>query len=254
MSELVRTGSGSPVVYLHGASGVSDSDPLVAALAAAGHEVIAPLSPGFRDLEELDDIRDVHDLALHYDDLLDGLGLDSVPVVGHSFGGMVAAELAAHVPYRVSRLVLAAPFGLWRDDIPTADLFTAFPLEIQDLLWADAQSEAAQRAMADMTAGDSGEADDPIVSLLITMVKGLTTVGKFIWPIPDKGLERRLHRIKAPTLLVWGAKDKLVPAAHAELFAAGIPDARVEVVDDAGHMAPFERIEEFVALVEAHLT
>ena len=224
----------TPLVYLHGITGVADDDPIVAALTAAGHEVVAPLSPGFADLDELEDLRNVHDLALYYDDMLDGLGLDAVAVVGHSFGGMVAAELAAHVPSRVSKLVLAAPFGLWRDDQQTADLFTAFPTEIQDLIWAEPQDEI-----------DS----DPVVSMLITMVQGLTTVGKFIWPIPDKGLERRLHRIKADTLVIWGTKDKVVPASHAELFAAKIPRCRVEVLDDAGHMAPFERVDDFVNLV-----
>jgi pimeloyl-ACP methyl ester carboxylesterase len=151
---------------------------------------------------------------------------------------MVAAELAAHVPSRVSKLVLAAPFGLWRDDQQTADLFTAFPTEIQDLIWAEPKD-----------AVDS----DPVVSMLITMVQGLTTVGKFIWPIPDKGLERRLHRIKADTLVIWGTKDKVVPASHADLFAAKIASCRVVHLDDAGHMAPFERVEQFTALVTEHV-
>ena len=226
----------TPLVYLHGITGVADDDPIVAALTANGYEVFAPLSPGFADLAELEDLRDVHDLALYYDDLLDERGFDAVAVVGHSFGGMVAAELAAHVPSRVSKLVLAAPFGLWRDDQPTADLFTAFPTEIQDLIWAEPQE-----------AIDS----DPVVSMLITMVQGLTTVGKFIWPIPDKGLERRLHRIKADTLLIWGTKDKVVPASHADLFAAKIGRCRIELLDDAGHMAPFERIDEFTTLVSS---
>jgi pimeloyl-ACP methyl ester carboxylesterase len=238
VADRVAGGAVTPLVYLHGITGVSDDDPIVTALTAAGHEVFAPLSPGFADLDELEDLRDVHELALHYDDLLEERGLDAVALVGHSFGAMVAAELAAHVPTRVSKLVLAAPFGLWRDDQPTADVFTAFPTEIQDLLWANPPDEL-----------DS----DPVVSMLIAMVQGLTTVGKFIWPIPDKGLERRLHRIKADTLLVWGTKDKVVPASHAKLFAAKIPRCRVELLDDAGHMAPFERVDEFVELVGGHI-
>src|SRR5437588_434994 len=132
--QVFRAGHGPTLVWLHGPHGIRRNDPMIAALAAR-HSVIAPLAPGFNDVDELDDIRDVHDLALHYDDLFDALGLTGVSLVGHSFGAMIAAELAAHVPARVARLVLLSPFGLWRDDEPVADLF-ARPLGAVDrILW-----------------------------------------------------------------------------------------------------------------------
>src|ERR1700730_15481988 len=102
---LNAAGIGSPVVWLHGLGGVEPNDPLLAALARE-HRVIAPLPPGFRDLEELEGLATFHDLALHYDDLLEALRLESVTLVGHSFGAMTAAEVAAHFPRRVSALVL----------------------------------------------------------------------------------------------------------------------------------------------------
>jgi len=244
-----RAGSGRPIVFLHGAGGFSPSDPFALALAER-FQVVAPVHPGFRDLDELDELRDVHDLALYHDDLLGALDLDGVPVVGHSFGGMVAAELAAHVPARVSHLALLAPVGLWRDEEPMADLFTAFPFEVQDLLWADPTSEAATSAAAAMAEGANEDGvDDPMLATLLAMVKGLTTAGKYLWPIPDKGLGRRLHRITASTLVVFGAKDKLVPPSYGEDFVAGIPAARLEILDDAGHMVPFERLADVVDLV-----
>ncbi len=247
-----RAGTGAPLVFLHGAGGFSPADPFALALAER-FEVIAPIHPGFRDLDELDGLRDVHDLALYHDDLLGALGLDRVAVAGHSFGGMVAAELAAHVPGRVSHLALLSPVGLWRDDEPMADLFTAFPFDIQDLLWADPGSEAASAAAAAMAAGGANEdgVDDPVLATLLAMVKGLTTAGKYLWPIPDKGLRRRLHRITAPTLVVFGAKDKLVPPSYGVDFAAAIAGARLEVLDDAGHMVPLERTGAVVELVTA---
>lgn len=248
MIRTIRVGAGDPLVWMHNAGGASELDPVVLGLVERGWEVIAPVCPGFDALDELDDIRDVHDLALAYDDLFAELGLDGVPVVAHSFGGMIAAELAAHVPHRVSRLVLAAPVGLWRDDEPMADMFTAFPLEIQDLLWAD----PAKAILPPPPTRQSIEGiDDPLLAMFLQMTTGMTAVGKFMWPIPDKGLRRRLHRISAPTLVVWGAKDKLIPASYADDFAAGIPDATVEVLDDAGHMVVLERLEDFLGLADA---
>ena len=246
---VFEAGQGQPVVYLHAGGGVTADDPLVEALAQR-FRVIAPRHPGFVDPDEVSEIRDVHDLALYHDELLDALGLDSVAVTGHSYGGMVAAELAAHVPHRVSKLVLAAPVGLWNDDYPMADMFTAFPFEINDLLWADASSPQAQQAMATMARSYADlKVDDPMVAMLQRVLPGLITIGKYIWPLPDKGLSRRLRRIKAETLVVWGEKDKLVPSRYADDFVAGIPNARAAFIADAGHMMPFERTEEFVALV-----
>ncbi len=242
---VIRVGSGEPLVWLHNAGGVSELDPVVMALADKGYEVIAPVCPGFDALEELDDIRDIHDLALWYDDLLESLGLNGVSIVAHSFGGMIAAELAAHVPYRVGKLVLASPVGLWRDEEPVADMFPAFPLEIQDLLWAD----PAKAVMPPPpTRQDIEGVDDPLLAMFLQMTTGMTAVGKFMWPIPDKGLRRRLHRIAAPTLIVWGAKDKLIPVSYADDFAAGIPNCSAEILDDAGHMVVLERLDDFVTL------
>jgi pimeloyl-ACP methyl ester carboxylesterase len=249
-AKVFEAGSGDTVVYLHGGGGVTGGDPLIESLAERFH-VVAPLHPGFVDPDEVEEIRDVHDLALYHDELFELLGLDGVPVIGHSFGGMVAAELAAHVPDRVSKLVLVSPVGLWNNDYPMADMFTAFPFEINNLLWADPSSGEAQQAMATMAEEVSElKVDDPMVAMLQRVLPGLITIGKYMWPLPDKGLSRRLRRIKAPTLVVWGEKDKLNPSRYADDFVAGIPDARTAFIPEAGHMLPFERTEEFVRLVD----
>lgn len=238
-----RSGEGPPAVFLHSAAGLSDTDPFVAALSSS-HDLVAPVHPGFEELDDLDPIHDVHDLALYYDDLLGALGLESVPVIGHSFGGMIAAELAAHVPQRVSKLVLICPFGLWSEDHPGEDMFAAFPLTIHELLWADPSAHAPVPVAA---GGDAMEPER--LQMLLSLLQGMTAAGKFLWPLPDKGLARRLHRISAPTLVVWGAKDRLLPSAYADDFAALIPDARVEIVDDAGHMVTVEKPGEVAGVV-----
>jgi pimeloyl-ACP methyl ester carboxylesterase len=242
---VFRGGEGPPAVFLHGGGGLVPEDPLLASLAGS-HTIVAPLAPGFADLADLDEIRDVHELAMYYDDLLETLGLDAVPVIGHSFGGMTAAELASHCPKRVSKLVLIAPVGLWNDDYPVADVFATLPTELPGLLFADTSHPAAQA----MLAGADGEPD---VEALVPIVRGMTTLAKFMWPIPDRGLSRRLGRITAPTLLVWGEEDTLVPVRYAEDFAAGIPNARKLVVPGAGHMVPLERTNEVLAAIEGFL-
>jgi pimeloyl-ACP methyl ester carboxylesterase len=281
-TEVLRGGQGDPVVLLHGDFPPSPTDPLALGL-ARHHEVIAPVHPGFRHPDDADALHDVHDVALYHDDLLASLGLGAVPVVGHSFGGMVAAELAAHVPGRVSRLALIAPYGLWRDDEPVADLLAAFPLELAPLLWADPAGEAAQAAMValvgedddDPPAGDSpapltqpgaggtGEAASatavqsppevqvpPAARALQRMLPGLATVGRFLWPLPDKGLARRLHRVGAPTLIIWGAEDRLIPPSYAADLSGRIPGSRVELVAGAGHMVTAEHPDEVARLLE----
>src|SRR5689334_21406914 len=94
---VYTVGDGPPLVWCHSLYGVDADAPLIERLAAT-HTVFAPVAPGFTDLADLDELRDIHDLALHYDDILTGLGLTYTTVAGHSFGAMIAAELAAHYP------------------------------------------------------------------------------------------------------------------------------------------------------------
>lgn len=244
---VTRAGGGPPLVYLHGAGGVADGDPVLAGLATS-FEVTAPLAPGFADLDELDDLADVHDLAIHYAEVLDALGARDATVLGHSFGGMVAAELAAHYPDLVAKLVLVAPLGLWLDDAPVADLFAVPATELGGLLWADPDGPGA-RAMRAGSQSDADAAVEAVADRLVQVVQGMSAVAKFIWPIPDRGLRKRLRRITADTLVVWGARDRLVPVVYADEFARAIPRARVEVFDEAAHMVPVEAGSAFVDAV-----
>jgi pimeloyl-ACP methyl ester carboxylesterase len=242
--QVYRAGQGPTIVWLHGPHGVRKNDPVIAELAKR-HTVVAPVAPGFNDVDELDDIRDVHDLALHYDDVLEALHLDRISLVGHSFGAMIAAEVAAHVPKRVERLVLISPFGLWRDDHPVADLFARPYATIDRILWKTGE---LSEAMAD----PANFPNDP-VEKAVASAQAMTSVAKFIWPIPDKGLRRRLPRVTAKTLVVFGADDAFVPAIYADEFAAAIPGARKAVIPDAAHMVPYEKPLEVMRLIEQQL-
>src|SRR5471032_3252547 len=113
-------GSGSPLVFLHGAGGVLPGDPFLAKLATKYH-VYAPLLPGYGDSEECHELRDMLDFTLHTWDVVEALGLKQPIIVGHSIGGMIASEMAAVAPHDGSKLALIAPAGLWLDNHPIPD-------------------------------------------------------------------------------------------------------------------------------------
>jgi pimeloyl-ACP methyl ester carboxylesterase len=223
-------GEGPPLLWLHGIGGIDPARPLLVELTMS-HTVLAPLAPGFSDLVELADIDDVHDLAIYYDDVLDALGLEHVVVAGHSFGAMLAAEFAAHYPRRVAQLVLISPFGLWNDAYPVADLFALTAGEMPGLLYANPANAPT------MVTANGGESD---LEALVALAQSMTTIAKFMWPIPDRGLARRLRRIGARTLVVFGDADAFVPVKYADDFVAAIPNASSKLIGGVGHMAPAE--------------
>ncbi|RYF96983.1 MAG: alpha/beta fold hydrolase, partial [Caulobacteraceae bacterium] len=208
-------GTGPDLVYLHGAGGVTAEDPFLAALAAK-HHVYAPLIPGYGDSEEAPTIRDMLDFTLHTWDVIEALGLKDPILVGHSMGGMIAAEMAAVAPNDVSRLVLICPAGLWDDDHPIADIFSLLPFEMPQILFHDAVAGAAM-----MTAGRNVEDPNFLQTYLVNNARQLGMAGRILFPIPERGLVNRLYRIKAKTVIVWGDSDRLVPPFYAHGFKKG---------------------------------
>jgi len=240
-------GSGPPVVYLHTAGGPL-WDGFLDVL-AQDHTVYAPDHPGTGDTDR-DSIYSVDtlwDLILIYDELLAALGLASVPVVGSSFGGMMACELAAHKPDRVSKMVLLDPIGLWRDDSPVAPYMILSPQELAATLFHNFDAKPVQDFLTMPT--DPTEMGMRIAE----SVWALGTTGKFVWPIPDKGLKKRIHRITAPTLIIWGRHDKLISPVYAQDFADHITGARIEIIENAGHVPQWEALDTVGPLVTQFL-
>ena len=235
--ETVEDGSGPPLLFLHGISGLH-WPPFLEALAKQ-YRVIAPRTPGFGDggQAELDTVQD---LVYCYLDLLDALGLESVPVFGHSLGGMIAAELAATQPRRFPWLALAAPMGFFHVDRPTFDFFACTPEEMAHAFFADPAGAAAQTSgqaglMRMVEAGTTSEAGQQLVELYLERAKTLASAAKYLWPIPNRGLGKRIHRVTAPTLVLWGRQDRVVPPSYASDFTQGIRGAKLAEIEDAGH-------------------
>jgi pimeloyl-ACP methyl ester carboxylesterase len=162
-------------------------------------------------------------------------------------GGMLAAEVAAFDVHRAKKLVLVSPAGFWIDEVPIPDLFAAQLTEIADLLFYDPKSPAAML----MTA--IPEDFKALETMYVERVKRLATASKFLWPIPDRGLKKRAYRIKAPTLLLWGENDKLIPPAYAKEFSSRIKNTKLETIKKAGHMLMYEQQEQFVGAVRKFL-
>ncbi|MGH7819486.1 MAG: alpha/beta fold hydrolase, partial [Candidatus Binatia bacterium] len=142
----VRGGEGRPLLYLHSAAGEAMWVPHLDRLAER-HEVHAPAHPGFLTSEGIEEIRDIEDLVHHYLAYMDAKGWKSVDVVGMSFGGWIAAEIAARYPERISKLVLVSSVGIWIREKPIADIFavdTRFPERVKRLLFHDVDCPAAQ--------------------------------------------------------------------------------------------------------------
>ena len=230
-------GSGPDLVFLHSAGGLTAEDPFLNALAKS-HHVYAPLVPGYGDSEEAPEIRDMLDFTLHTWDVVGALGLEDPILVGHSMGGMIAAEMAAVQPNDVSRLALIAPAGLWDDEHPIVDLFTILPYEMPALLFHDAAVGAAM-----MTAGRNVEDPGFLQQYLVTNARQLGMAGRILFPIPERGLASRLYRIKARTVLVWGDSDKLIPPVYAHAFKKGIKSSELVSIPEAGHMVTAEKTD-----------
>lgn len=237
-------GKGEPLVFLHGASGITANDPFLAKLAEQYH-VYAPLLPGYGDSEECGELRDMLDFTLHTWDVIDALGLKNPILVGHSMGGMMAAEMAAVARHDVSRLALIASAGLWLAEHPVPDLFAMMPYDYPALLFHD-----VEKGTALLTSGT--RVDDPewLKGFLVTNARQLGMAGKILFPIPDRGLAGRLYRIKAKTILIWGDQDRLIVPAYGRAFKDEISGAELVTIAEAGHMVTLEKPDEVVAAIK----
>jgi pimeloyl-ACP methyl ester carboxylesterase len=242
---VLSAGRGPALVYFHSFHERGGWSPFLAQLARR-YTVYAPVHPGVARSTGVERLDDLVDLILAYDELLAALGPRAAHLVGHFFGGMVAAEIAAFFPARARKLVLVSPLGLWRDDAPSADVLILPAEELAVALWKDPQSEAA-RAWATLP-----ETELENVEVQIESIARRAAMGKFVWPIPDRGLTKRLHRVAAPTLVLWGDEDRANPVVYAEEWQRGIKGAALQLLP-GGHMLLQESPADVAARMRAFL-
>lgn len=240
-------GKGPPFVYLHSTLGESNRWLPFYDKWAATFTTYVPTHPGFHTSGGFDRIDTIEDMAFHYVEVFDTLGLDQVCLGGVSLGGWIAAEFACRWPERVAKLWISGSPGFWVADEPLPDLFRHVndPRKVRELLFADPDG-----AMADLVLGRPGaeRTDEQILSAY----QSLTVLARLIFDRPySPKLGSRLHRVKCPVLLLWGDTDRLVPPAYGREYAKHLPQAVFHTIKDCGHLGMFEREGEFVEAIRA---
>jgi pimeloyl-ACP methyl ester carboxylesterase len=228
--KLHRAGGGPTVLFLHGAGGVPRWLPFFDTL-AEHYEVLVPEHPGFGGSDDPAWIRSMPDLAMFYLDLIEEAGLDKIHLIGNSLGGWLAAEILIRDRSRFRALVQLAPAGIRIKGVPVGDNF----------IWGP--EEAVRNLYHDQSFADRILALTPSEAEMDVMLRNRFTATKFGWQPrwfnPD--LEKWLHRVKVPSLVIWGDDDKILPPANAALWQRRLPDARLVVLKACGHLPHVEQ-------------
>jgi len=237
--EVLRRGAGRPVLVLHGLQTV---DPRARFLDLLGRtsEIIAPSHPGFGLSPRPADFETVYDLVHLYLEVLEALPYEKVALMGLSFGGWLAAEVAVKCRHRIDKLVLVDAFGIKVSDRETPDILDVFntsPPEVLRRSWHDAGRAPDPNAMSD---------DE-----LVVRARNWDAACLYGWHpyMYNPQLKRWLRRITVPTLVLWGASDGIVKPSYGRAYSALIPGSRFEVIEGAGHHPEIEQADAFAGAV-----
>lgn len=227
-----RKGSGPKIGFLAGFGGLPRWIPFLDRLAEA-RTVIVPSLPGFPGGERGHSVLDTQlDWVLAVHELLAKADLIGADLAASSVGGALAAEVVAIWPEHVRKLALVAPFGLFDETDPPTDPWAQRPDDVAALLCADPEKWKALKAIPE----GANSVEWPI-----EQTRANEAAARFLWPLGNTRLERRLGMIRCPTLLIWGAQDRIMPRSYAERLAKGISGpTRILEIAGAGHLAELD--------------
>jgi pimeloyl-ACP methyl ester carboxylesterase len=254
---LFENGNGAPLLYLHGFADVHSVKeswlPFHEHLATCAR-VIAPAHPGCSQSDEDKNIDTVEDVVFSYLEVLDALKLTQFDVVGNCVGGWIAAELAVRHPEKLRKLVLIGATGLFVEHALIGDIFMNAQPEygssyatLREMLFSRADHPMALELFPD----GKGELEDEVRRY--QMLRLSSRIGFKPPYFYNYSLRNRLHRIKSPTLVIWGEQDHMVPRAHGETYAERIPNAKLTIVSGTGHSANVEKPRETATLISDFL-
>jgi pimeloyl-ACP methyl ester carboxylesterase len=242
-SRVWKQGNGPKLGFLAGFGGLPRWIPFLDALSRE-RTVIVPSLPGFPGGERGHTVLDNHlDWVLATYQLLHKAGLDGADLAGSSIGGSLAAEIAAIWPGAVKRLALIAPFGLFDDKDPATDPWAQRAPDVPGLLCAD---PARWEALKTEPEGQNSP------EWPIEQTRASEAAARIFWPLGNTKLEKRLPLIKAPTLLLWGEQDRIMPRSYADRFASGISGkTEIRTIAGAGHLAELDQPDAVAAAILA---
>ena len=256
--EVLRRGSGRPILLVHGVNPVSPTAPFLGPLAEYG-EIIAPAHPGFGNSPRPDDFDTMYDLVHLYLELLDALP-SKATMIGFSFGGWIAAEVAASGSAKLDRLVLVDPVGIklgGREERDIVHFFNTSPAELNRRSWHDPAKRPAGvyglgwQAVIDPPAGEDAMSD----AEMVVLARNWDALALYAWRphMYNPQLKHWLRRIAVPTRVLWGASDRIVTPDYGRAYSALIPGAKFEVIGEAGHHPELEQPRAFVDQVARFL-
>lgn len=251
--EVIRGGSGPTVLVLHGPTDYNPETPFLGLLGRAA-SVVAPSHPGFGGSARPDDFDTVYDLVRFYQDVLDTLPDEKMTLIGCSFGGWLAAEVAVNYGHRLERLILVDPVGIkvgGREERDIVHHFNTSPAELARRAWHD----PAKQRPGVLGLGWQQHLDAMPDEEIVRAARGWDALCLYAWRphLYNPRLPRWLRRITVPTLLLWGESDQIVTPSYGRAYSALIPGSRLEVVPEAGHHPELEQPEAFVEHVVGFL-
>ena len=220
---VYTAGKGDPLVVFHGAGTADGID--FAETWTDKFRVIVPYHPGFGESGDDPTITEIHDYVMHYLELFDALKVDTMHLVGLSMGGYLAAKFASEHGHRIKKLVLIAPYGLDVPEHPALDIIRVPGEELVPMLVSN--PDALKSILP----------AEPDMNFIGMRYREATSFARLFWEHPtDPKFPRYLHRVKMPTLIVWGDEDKLNPVEQAQVWRQLIPNSEVMIVKNAGHV------------------